>query len=79
MFTQRDNGMWSITYSCANGRALYAVKQTGVLAVAGAFTHTLIYWSTFIAAMLQGGGFKDLGNPIQTIEAFGKLPTRGVR
>ena len=73
MFAQRDNGMWSITYSCANGRALYAVKQTGVLAVAGAFTHTLIYWSTFIAAMLQGGGFKDLGNPIQTIEAFGKF------
>ena len=73
MFAQRDNGMWSITYSCANGRALYAVKQTGVLAVAGAFTHTLIYWSTFIAAMLQGGGFKDLSNPIQTIEAFGKF------
>ena len=73
MFAQRDNGMWSITYSCANGRALYAVKQTGVLAVAGSFTHTLIYWSTFMAAMLQGGGFKDLGNPIQTIEAFGKF------
>ena len=37
MFAQRDNGMWSITYSCANGRIMYAIKQTGVIVVTGAF------------------------------------------
>ena len=73
MFAQRDNGMWSITYSCANGRIMYAIKQTGVIVVTGAFTHTLIYWSTFIAAMLQRGGVRDLVNPVQTIETFDKF------
>lgn len=73
MFVQRDNGMWSITYSCANGRTLYAVKQTGIITVAGISTHTLIYWSTFVTAMVQRGGFKDLRNPVQTIEAFAKF------
>ena len=52
---------------------MYAIKQTGVIVVTGAFTHTLIYWSTFIAAMLQRGGVRDLVNPVQTIETFDKF------
>ena len=32
-----------------------------------------MYWTTFIAAMIQSGGFKDLANPIQNIDTFAKF------
>lgn len=73
LFSQRDNGMWELTYSSPNGRTMLALKQIAVIAVAGVVIHSVIYWSTFLVSMIQSGGVNDLGNPIQTIEEFARF------
>lgn len=73
LFAQRDNGMWQLTYGSSKGRVILAIKQIGVIAVAAVLVHTVMYWTTFIAAMIQSGGFKDLANPIQNIDTFAKF------
>lgn len=73
LFAQRENGMWVLTYGSAEGRISYAIKQVLVLICAGVVIHTLIYWTTFIGAMLQSGGLSDLCNPIQNVEEFAKF------
>ena len=73
LFAQRDNGMWQLTYGSSKGRVILAIKQTGVIAVAAVLVHTVMYWTTFIAAMAQRGGFKDLANPIQNVDTFAKF------
>lgn len=73
LFAQRDNGMWQLTYGSSKGRVILAIKQTGVIAAASVLVHTIMYWTTFIAAMIQRGGFKDLASPIQNIDTFAKF------
>ena len=65
--------MWQLTYGSSKGRVILAIKQTGVIAAAAVLVHTIMYWTTFIAAMIQSGGFKDLVNPIQNIDTFAKF------
>ena len=73
LFAQRDNGMWQLTYGSSKGRVILAIKQTGVIAAASVLVHTIMYWTTFIATMIQRGGFKDLASPIQNIDTFAKF------
>lgn len=69
-------GLRSMIFSSVNGRGRLVAERIGALLLWDGILALLLYGGTLLAgnAVLQGGLFRCLGYPIQSIPMFGNLP-----
>lgn len=73
LFSERENGMWSMVHSSSNGRTRLTFKRLILLMLSSAGITALLYFTTLFTSLLLYGGWKDLIAPIQSIEKYYKF------
>lgn len=70
LFAERENGMWTIVYSTASGRAWVGIVRGLVLLIISLAVTAALYFTVFITALFMYGGVEGLLTPIQTLGAY---------
>lgn len=69
MFSERENGMWYMVHSAANGRFRLSLKRLTIILGTSFLITAVLYTTTFFVALFLYGGWKNLNTPIQSITA----------
>lgn len=73
LFSERENGMWSIIHCAAGGRTKLALKRLFLLMTSSFIITGILYGSTLLVSFLLYGGWGDLTAPVQTVSDFDKF------
>lgn len=73
LFSERENGMWSMIHSAQNGRGIMAIKRLFLIMASSFIVTGALFVTTIITSLFLYGGWSDLNSPIQTIESFAKF------
>ncbi len=73
MFCQRRADVWPLVHTAKEGRGGLAFWQLLWVNAVLLITVILLYGSTVLLSLGLYGGFGDLGNPVQTVEACGNV------
>lgn len=74
LHTERDNGVWWISYAAKYGRARLAIIRTGIVALVSVVVCMCLYGVTVMIALVGFDGIKALSSPIQNLSTY-KLST----